>query len=78
MSDKQDTTPSSSNINNSEENKLIAERRAKLATIREAGVAFPNDFRRDSMDSEVQAELGEQDKTTLEALNRSASVVDHR
>ena len=31
MSDKQDTTPSSSNINNSEENKLIAERRAKLA-----------------------------------------------
>ena len=51
MSDKQDTTASSSNINNSEENKLIAERRAKLATIREAGVAFPNDFRRDSLAS---------------------------
>ena len=28
-----------------DENKLIAERRAKLATLREQGVAFPNDFR---------------------------------
>ena len=77
MSDKQDTTPSSSNstvADSGEENKLIAERRAKLATIRESGVAFPNDFRRDSLASELQAELGEQDKPTLEALNRPASV----
>ena len=30
-----------------EENKLIAERRSKLASLREAGVQpFPNDFRR--------------------------------
>jgi lysyl-tRNA synthetase class 2 len=29
-----------------DENKIIAERRAKLAAIREKGVAFPNDFRR--------------------------------
>ena len=77
MSDKQDTTPPSSNSSASdsnEENKLVAERRAKLATIREAGVAFPNDVRRDSLASELQAELGEQDKPTLEALNRPASV----
>ena len=77
MSDKQDTTSSTSNSSvsdSSEENKLVAERRAKLATIREAGVAFPNDFRRDSLASELQAELGEQDKPTLEALNRPASV----
>ena len=28
-----------------DENSLIAERRAKLAKLRTAGVAFPNDFR---------------------------------
>ena len=28
-----------------DENSIIAERRAKLAAIREQGVAFPNDFR---------------------------------
>ena len=32
-----------------DDNKLIAERRAKLAKLREAGNAFPNDFRRTAM-----------------------------
>jgi lysyl-tRNA synthetase class 2 len=32
-----------------DENKLIAERRAKLARLRAAGCAFPNDFRRDAL-----------------------------
>ena len=32
-----------------DENKLIAERRAKLDKLRSAGIAFPNDFRRDSL-----------------------------
>ncbi len=35
-------------VETSEENKLIAERRAKLTAIRAQGVAFPNDFRRDA------------------------------
>ena len=38
-----------------QENRLIAERRAKLARLREAGVAFPNDFRRDSLAGELLA-----------------------
>ena len=29
-----------------DENQIIAERRAKLAALREHGIAFPNDFRR--------------------------------
>ena len=29
-----------------DENKLVAERRGKLAALRGQGVAFPNDFRR--------------------------------
>ena len=33
-----------------DENKLIAERRAKLAALRQGGaIAFPNDFRRDAL-----------------------------
>jgi lysyl-tRNA synthetase class 2 len=31
-----------------DENRLVAERRSKLAAMREAGQAFPNDFRKDS------------------------------
>jgi lysyl-tRNA synthetase class 2 len=38
-----------------DENSLIAERRAKLARLREAGVAFPNDFRRDALAADLHA-----------------------
>ncbi len=62
-----------------EENRLIAERRAKLAARREraeaeGGSAFPNDFRRDSLAAELEAELGEHDKEALESLGREAAV----
>ena len=57
-----------------EENKLIAERRAKLAARREEGNAFPNHLRRDALAAELQAELGDKDKPELEALNRPAKV----
>lgn len=57
-----------------DENKLIAQRREKLATIRENGVAFPNFFRRDALASELQDRLGDKSKEELEALNQRASV----
>ncbi len=41
--------------NKPDENKLIAERRQKLAAIRAQGVAFPNDFRRDSFAADLLA-----------------------
>src|SRR5512143_436633 len=41
--------------NDEPENRLIAERRAKLARLREAGIAYPNDFRRDSLAAELLA-----------------------
>ncbi len=41
-----------------DDNALIAERRAKLARIREAGVAFPNDFRRDAHAADLHATWG--------------------
>lgn len=64
----------SSGKNASDENKLIAERRAKLADIRTKRNAFPNSFRRDSYAADLQRELGEHDKPALEALDHQASV----
>ncbi len=57
-----------------DENKLIAERRQKLAGIREAGVAFPNDFRRNVMAGELSAEYGDKTKEELTELNLRVSV----
>ena len=51
-----------------DENKLIAQRREKLARLREQGVAFPNDFRRNVVAGELHAEYGEKDAEALEAL----------
>ena len=53
-----------------DENKLIAERRAKLQTMRDeaatsGGTAFPNSFRRDSYCGDLQTEYGEKSKEEL-------------
>jgi lysyl-tRNA synthetase, class II len=50
-----------------DENKLIAERRAKLAALRTRGVPFPNDFRRNALAGELHAAFGERDAAWLEA-----------
>ncbi|MHB1542907.1 MAG: lysine--tRNA ligase, partial [Steroidobacteraceae bacterium] len=42
-----------------DENKLIAERRAKLGALRAHGAAYPNDFRRDALAGQLQAAFGE-------------------
>jgi lysyl-tRNA synthetase class 2 len=51
-----------------DENRLIAQRREKLTAIRERGIAFPNDFRRNVVAGELHAEYGERDADALEAL----------
>ncbi len=50
-----------------DENKLIAERRAKLGVLRERGAAYPNDFRRDALAGQLQHAFGERDGEWLEA-----------
>ncbi|MEH6469146.1 MAG: lysine--tRNA ligase [Porticoccus sp.] len=70
---------SMSNEQQQDENKLIAERRAKLATIREQAIAdnssaFPNNFRRENLAADLQAGYGEQSKEALEALDHQVSV----
>ena len=51
-----------------EENAQVALRREKLAKLREAGQAFPNDFRRDATADEIVAKFGEKSAEELDAL----------
>ena len=48
-----------------DENRLIAERRVKLSKLREAGVAFPNDFTPDTQSAELHAQYGEREQQDL-------------
>ena len=50
-----------------EREKLVAERRAKLAALREKGPAFPNDFGREHFAADLAARYGASDNTALEA-----------
>ncbi len=50
-----------------DEHALIAQRRAKLAELREQGIAFPNDFRRNVTVGELHAEYGDKDNDMLQA-----------
>src|SRR3954452_7209890 len=67
MTDSSNTTPGDNPP--VDENKLIAERRAKLAQLRETSApsAFPNDFRRDSLAGQLHDAFGERDTAWLEA-----------
>jgi len=60
MTDKDEQTPQ-------DEHKLIAERRAKLSALRERGVAFPSDFRRNVVAGELHAEYGDKDNDFFDA-----------
>jgi lysyl-tRNA synthetase class 2 len=51
-----------------DENQIIAERRHKLAELRKAGAAFPNDFERKHLAGDLHAEFGERTHDELEAL----------
>jgi lysyl-tRNA synthetase class 2 len=51
------------------ENEQIALRRQKLAELREAGLAFPNDFRRNVVAGELHAEYGDKPGAELETRN---------
>ncbi len=51
-----------------DENHLVAERRAKLAALRDKGIAFPNDFRRTHEAGDLQAEYADAERWSNEAL----------
>ena len=61
---------------NQDENKLIAERRGKLAQIREncSANGHPNQFERKHYAADLQAAHGDKDKETLEAETEVYSI----
>ncbi len=59
--------PGQGQTDQADENKLIAQRRDKLDQLRAKGNAFPNDFRRDALASDLHARYGHMDTEELEA-----------
>jgi lysyl-tRNA synthetase class 2 len=57
-----------------DENQIIAERRGKLNAIRQAGVAFPNDFARTHLAGDLHREFGGKAHDELEALQVQVAV----
>lgn len=51
-----------------DENSLIAERRGKLTALRGQGIAYPNDFKRDTYAGDLQAEFADAQAFGAEAL----------
>jgi lysyl-tRNA synthetase, class II len=74
MTDKQPEDAAGAAPGHGEENKLIAERRGKLAAVRARGPAFPNDFRRTALAEQLQSAYGERDAQWLEANPTRVSV----
>jgi len=57
-----------------DENQIIAERRAKLAALRERGQAFPNDFERDAHARDLHDTYGAEPNETLEPRSLRTAV----
>ena len=58
----------------SDDNRLVAERRGKLAAIRAERNAYPNTFRPNAYAADLQAEFGELEKTELEEKDHKVSI----
>src|SRR5438128_9771797 len=69
MNDTRDPQPSVD-----DENKIIAERRAKLRALRERGQAYPNDFRRDALAGPLHEVHDGKANETLEAETLAVTV----
>ncbi len=61
-------------LSNQDDNQIITERRAKLALLRQSGVAFPNDFQRKNLAGELHDAYGSHSHDELEAAHISVSV----
>ena len=57
-----------------DDNKLIEERRQKLAALRAKGIAFPNDFRRKDLAAGLHERFGGKTKEALEAEKAPAGI----
>ena len=62
MTDNDSNSPA---VSAEDENKLIAQRREKLKALRQAGQAFPNDFRRDAYAGDLHEQFGDLEREAL-------------
>ena len=67
MSNLQD--PSSENLNN-----VMADMRSKLNALREQGQAYPNDFRRDALSSDIKEQCGGLEASELESKQHTYTI----
>jgi lysyl-tRNA synthetase class 2 len=67
-------TEQTPNASHQDDNRLIAERRAKLNELRQQGNPFPNDFRRDSTAESLTREHGDKTKEELAELGLEVAV----
>src|SRR5471032_3285753 len=74
MSEQQSPAEQQPTENVPDLNNELKARREKLALLREAGNAFPNDFRRDSISDDLHAQYGEKTNEELEALDITVTV----
>jgi len=75
MSEQQPSEQQAQGAEHAQElNNELKARREKLALLREKGIPFPNDFRRDSISEDLHAKYGEKTKEELEALNIHVAV----
>jgi lysyl-tRNA synthetase class 2 len=74
MTEQQQGRPGGESAEALDENKLVAERRGKLAALRAQGNPFPNDFRRTALALDLQREYGECSKEELEEADRKFAV----
>ena len=72
MSEIKTTAPAATTAE--DENHIIAERRAKLARLREQGVAYPNDFVREDLFGDLRATWGNKSKEEIAAANVQVAV----
>ncbi|NHB93106.1 lysine--tRNA ligase [Photorhabdus cinerea] len=69
MSQQQQGAEQAPDLNNE-----LQTRREKLAALRENGIAFPNDFRRENISQELHAKYDDKTQEELEALNIEVTV----
>jgi lysyl-tRNA synthetase class 2 len=62
------------NAPEADENRLIAQRREKLSALRQDGLAYPNDFRRDALAAELHARHDDTDPEALQAAGVEVAV----
>ena len=69
-----DNKPESSQLNPADENRLIAERRAKLGQWRQDNEAYANDFKPDTTAEKLQQRFGDHDRDALSSINEEFAV----